>query len=378
MEVLTLLKAMKGVDLKSILLCKSIYKTFSTVLTHAINPAAILLTWAAFPRLLLVFPDSIHPPSIFQNPDWLQNWHSILLELETGAKKIDDHKIVISDSSKEDFWYKFDTLLCEVHGVSEAAGALLLANILCINTRLILEHDDCGKVRLWSGWSRKPADGSMMRKKKIAYMMMLHPVVVERSVVGKKAACHPRTATPEEVSYLRQLRLSVPGCCHHVNWEHYCRELLQGIEAVAARPTTRNITELWSVDHSQPMGDLCVVTGVDRPAARLLATALCSSTIIVVHDNLSTVWVKDITRSGPAITDSRRTTYRILPLEEDDEGGEDSTTTTTTTTRPMTEAEMSYLKQLRWQERRPALLVAARFRGGAFFHVLKFVANFLL
>ena len=327
MEVLKLLNTMKNVDLKSILLCKSIYKTFYAVLNHAINPAAVFLTWAAFPRLLLVFPGSIHPPSIFQKPDWLQNWHSILLELETGAKKFDDYnKIVISDSSKEDFWYKFDTLLCEVHGVSEA-GALLLANILCTNTRLILEHDDdCGKVRLWSGWSRKPADGFM--KKKIAYMMML---VVEKTACGgggggaEKAACHPRTATPEEVNYLRQLRLSVRGCCYHVNWEHYCCELLQGIKTVAARPI-RNITELRNVDYSQPMGDLCVVTGVDRPAARLLATALCSSTIIVVHDNLSTVWVKDITRSGPGISDSRRTTYRILPL------GYDETTTTTTTT----------------------------------------------
>jgi hypothetical protein len=43
----------------------------------------------------------------------------------------------------------------------------------------------------------------------------------------------------------------------------------------------------------------------------------------------------------------------------------------------MTEAEIYYLKQLRWQDRRPALLVAARFRRGAFFHVLKIVANFL-
>ena len=43
----------------------------------------------------------------------------------------------------------------------------------------------------------------------------------------------------------------------------------------------------------------------------------------------------------------------------------------------MTEKERAYLKRLRWRSRRPALLLAIRFKNGKYFHVLKLITYYL-
>ena len=359
-------------DLKSILLCKSIYGVFYN---GTIDHSAVILIWAAFPRLLLAYPDIIHPPSMFQRSDWKSNWLLTLKEVETGAKKLDDRTIQVFDSIKENFVYSFKYILCEINEVS-GEGALLLANVLCTNPRLILVHDS-GTVILGSGRVVRRDSAPTHRAKNIKRVYMMNPTNCVAKQDGAEKGDNKesplRIATQEEMEYLRQLRLSVPfPVCCHVNWEFYCYELLEILETTG--PTTATTVELKNVDYSLPAGDLCKVDGVNAQEARLLASALCNSKIILVHDNVSTVWIKDISFSGPSITDSRRTTYRMLPVEESDSA---TNSTPLSKMRGMTETEVAYLRQLRWQDRRPALLLAARFRHGAYFHVLKLVALFL-
>mmetsp|Transcript_10021 Transcript_10021/g.13749 ORF Transcript_10021/g.13749 Transcript_10021/m.13749 type:complete len:376 (+) Transcript_10021:1361-2488(+) len=154
-----------------------------------------------------------------------------------------------------------------------------------------------------------------------------------------------------------------------INWEFYCRELLLEIRRLGGSEVEK-VIELPGMDFSSPSGDLRQVNGVNAEEALLLAKALCNSNIIVVHDHVNTVWIKDKALSGPAHINSRRTTYclsssmpgRVREMER---------------LREMTEKERAYWKLLRWKDRRPALLVAARFREGRYFGALALVARFL-
>lgn len=154
-----------------------------------------------------------------------------------------------------------------------------------------------------------------------------------------------------------------------INWEYYCVELLQEIHRLGGTEVEK-VIELTNIDFSRPKGDLCKVNGVNAEGALLLAKAFCNSKIIVVHDHMNTVWIKDLSLSGNMIADRRRTTYclpslihgRVREMER---------------LREVTEKEAAYLKHLRWKARLPALLVAARFREGRHFGALVVVASFL-
>ena len=87
------------------------------------------------------------------------------------------------------------------------------------------------------------------------------------------------------------------------------------MEKVSVAKNAQVVAEMRNVDYSLAEGDLLRVDGVNAEEARMIACALCNSRIIVVHDHVSTIWIKDITKSGPLKADSRRTTYRILPPE---------------------------------------------------------------
>jgi hypothetical protein len=145
-----------------------------------------------------------------------------------------------------------------------------------------------------------------------------------------------------------------------------------------AATNTVEVSKMNNADYHLADGVLLRMDGVDAKEARVIASAICNSRIIVVHDKLSTIWIKDLTMCGPLKFDGRRTTYRVLPPE-----GLVSVPpvvimkTISVGSREMTEAELRYLRSLRWRGRLPALMVAARFRGGWFFHVLKMVATFL-
>jgi hypothetical protein len=125
-----------------------------------------------------------------------------------------------------------------------------------------------------------------------------------------------RIATPDEVSVLHRLRLEVipiPPLCH-INWEFYCRELLESMVKVSATNTVE-VSEMNNADYHLPDGVLLRMDGVNAKEARVIASAICNSRIIVVHDKLSTIWIKDLTMCGPLKLDGRRTTYRVLPPE---------------------------------------------------------------
>ena len=127
-----------------------------------------------------------------------------------------------------------------------------------------------------------------------------------------------------------------------------------------AATNTVEVSEMVNVDYNLPEGEQLRVDGVNAEEARVIASAICNSRIIVVHDKGSTIWIKDITKSGPLRFDGRRTTYRVLPPEGLASIPAVTTKTISVGSREMTEAELRYLRNLRWKVRLPALLVAAR------------------
>jgi hypothetical protein len=191
-----------------------------------------------------------------------------------------------------------------------------------------------------------------------------------------------RSITADDLTYLRQLP---PPVCNrtYINWEFYCRELLESIQSLSGSLVDQ-VMELENTDYPLQEGVLCTYYGINAEGARQLASGLCSSKIIVVYDKaLTALYIKDITLSGPQKLAYFRTTYRIAPspphsstieLEEEPIA---QLMPQQERLRTITDNEVAYLKQLRWQDRRPALLVAARCRNGIYFHVLKLVAMFL-
>ena len=341
----------------------------------------VFLLWTVFPRLLLAYPDIIREPSLFQRPNWEINWELALQSVEQGLTKIDNSAIEVIPGRD----YSFpDGDLCIIKGV-DAAGALLLASILCVNPRIVAVHDIFGTVCIKvvpisvHGSYRSDAQITTYRMKSVSSSSSSSTSSsnsVEGAVGVVISSC--RIATPDEVSFLQRLRLEViplPPLCH-INWEFYCRELLESMVKVAATNTVE-VSEMMNVDYHLPDGELLRVDGVNAEEARAIASAICNSRIIVVHDKRSTIWIKDITKSGPLRFDGMRATYRVLPPEGLASVPPVTTRTISVGSREMTEAELRYLRSLRWRGRLPALVVAERFRGGAFFHVLKMVATFL-
>ena len=178
-----------------------------------------------------------------------------------------------------------------------------------------------------------------------------------------------RSITADDLTYLRQLP---PPICNrtYINWEFYCRELLESIESLSGSLVDQ-VIELENTDYPLPGGILYSDYGLDIETARQVAKAFCSSRVIIVYDHADgEVIIKDITLSGPRIVHPHRTTYHL--------GQQDMQPTLHRyRLRTITDNELTYLKQLRWQDRKPALLVAARWLNGIYFHVLKVIATFL-
>eukprot|EP01036_Dinobryon_divergens_P026347 gene26347-34982_t len=176
----------------------------------------------------------------------------------------------------------------------------------------------------------------------------------------------PNGITTDDLTYLRQLP---PPICNRI-WEFYCRELLESIERLSGSLVDQ-VIELENTDYPLPGGILYSDYGLNIDTARQVANAFCSSRVIVVYDHADgEVIIKDITLSGPRIVHPHRTTYHL--------GQQDAQPTLHRyRLRTITDNELVYLKQLRWQDRKPALLVAARWLNGIYFHVLKVIATFL-
>ena len=353
------------------------------------------LLWTVFPRLLLTYPDIIREPSIFQRPDWASHWKLAVKLVEQGLTKINSNAIEVI--SRLDFPYSEEGCLCIIRGV-DAAVALLLAGLVCVNPRIFVVHDNVtATVRIKDvsmtghGFFLSGVQQTIYRMKTTVSPSPSSSSSSSTTASDKKDSSSSRgggggannndsrVATPDEVLALHRLRLEVtalPPLCH-INWAFYCRELLESMEKVSTTNTVE-VSELNNADYySLPERVLLRVDGVNRDEARVIASALCSSRIIVVHQiSSSTISIKDIVQCGPLRSNLGRTTYRVLPPE----GLQPPVTGTkiiSVGSRAMSEAELKYLRALRWRDRLPALVVAARFRNGAFFHVLKMVANYL-
>ena len=186
-----------------------------------------------------------------------------------------------------------------------------------------------------------------------------------------------RATTAADLTYLRQF--PPPPILYNnrtsIHWEFYCRELLESIERLGGSLLDQ-VIELENTDCPLPGGVLYSDYGLEIETARQAAKAFCSSRVIVVYDHADgKVLIKDVTLSGPRIAHPHCTTYyRIAASPSSDMVGQDAVQERL---RAITDSELAYLKRLRWQDRRPALLVAARCRNGTYFHVLKLIARFL-
>eukprot|EP01036_Dinobryon_divergens_P026348 gene26348-34983_t len=353
------------------------YKTLYALLRELNEEKSyMLLLWTAFPRLLMMFPDMIHPPLEFERPYW--DWGELLNSIhQLNGTMMDAY----TELPQEDYSHS-PGVICTFYGVTTVKGARILATLFC-SPRVIVVHDRNGMVWIKDIFLSGPRTTSHHRTTyRIVPPSEQEEYATKQQQQQYRQGQVRRSITADDLTYLRQLP---PPICNrtYINWEFYCRELLESIERLSGS-LVGQVIELEDTDYPLQEGVLCTYYGINGEGARQLASGLCSSRIIVVYDKaLTALYIKDITLSGPQKLAYFRTTYRIAPsppqsstieLEEEPIA---QLMPQQERLRTITDNELAYLKQLRWQDRRPALLVAARYRNGIYFHVLKLVAMFL-
>ena len=319
----------------------------------------MLLLWTVFPRLLMLFPDMIHAPLVFERPYW--DLSEFLDSIQGLDGTVTD---AYTEMPQQDYPHA-PGVLCTFYGVTDQ-GARILASALC-SPRIIVVHDQNGMV-----WIK---DISLSGPKTTCNHRTTYRIVPpsEQEDITQAQRQIRRTITAADMAYLRQLW---PPICNrtYINWEFYCRELLGTIERLSGTLVDQ-VSEMENTDYPLQEGVLCTYYGISAEGARQFANAFCSSRVIVVYDKeLSALYIKDVTLSGPQKLAYFHTTYRIGPTLSHCQG---LPNLQQERLRTITDNELAYLKQLRWKDRKLALLVAARCRNGINFHVLKLVANFI-
>lgn len=358
------------------------------LLRHAsdVNPSYVLLLWTIFPKLLFMHEDIIHEPTIFQEaydicgPNW---WQEVLKRLQQRVgqnHRADEGRVTEYNVNT---WMPHGDI-CTIRGV-DAAGARVLAKALC-SEKIMVIHDkiDCVWVKdvTCSGPSMsnipRTAFRVLPRPPTTGQGNGHHTALLKHSETEEGVVVDDNDSTRdlsiEELEYLNGLDPLVLDRTY-IHWEYYCRDLLESMQRLGGS-LVDDVVELRDVVYPMVQREACIIHGVDAAGARLLAHALCTETIILVHNIVSSIlWIKDITgidqTSTIASTDMTTVTYMVLPRRPG------STLPSMRRMRDLTSRELAYLHRLRWRDRRPAILVAARYRSGQHFNVLKIVAHFL-
>ena len=380
----------------------SIFNLFRHVLYCDVNPSYVLLLWTIFPKLLLMHEDIIHEPTIFQEaydtcgPNW---WGEVLNRLQQRARQSTAEQNRVTEFEVNSWMPHGD--ICTIRGV-DAAGARVLAKALC-SEKIMVIHDRVNCVWVKDVTCSGP---SMPNIPRTAFRVLVggkeenmqvcdtrsirEPLIVaadgregkETEAVGEEdeggkvvsqeqedsmTAPPTRELSADELEYLKGLDPMVLDRTY-INWEFYCRDLLESMQRVSGSPVDEVIERL-NVIYPLIHTEVCVINGVNAAGARLLAQALCSESIILVHNiTTTTLSIIDITGANQITThiDPTIVTYVVMPSPSNIRKA-----------RELTKKELAFLRRLRWRDRRPAVLVAARYRRGQHFNVLKIVAHFL-
>jgi hypothetical protein len=213
-------------------------------------------------------------------------------------------------------------------------------------------------------------------------LLLMYPDLIHALSLINRPGEMRRSTADEDVGYLRQIHSSICIDTDINKTYYYQRELLETIERLSGCMVDQ-ISEMENTDYPLQEGILYKDYELEIETARQIATAFCSSRVIVVFDHAGgDVIIKDIALSGPRIVRPYHTTYQIVSASLSSEEHDDSELMTQPVMkqerlRTITTNELMYLKSLRWQCRRPALLLASKCCDGRHFHVLKLVARFL-
>ena len=373
-----------------------------------VSPSYVLLLWTIFPKLLLMHEDIIHEPTIFQEaydtcgPNW---WGEVLNRLQQRAARRSTAEQNRVTEFEVNSWMPHGDI-CTIRGV-DAAGARVLAKALC-SEKIMVIHDRVNCVWVKDVTCSGPSMPNIPRTafrvlvgEKEENMQVCDTRSIRESLVaaadgregkgteavgeeneGGKVVSqeqeHSMTAPPtrelsaDELEYLKGLDPLVLDRTY-INWEFYCRDLLESMQRVSGSPVDEVIERL-NVIYPLIHTEVCVINGVNAAGASLLAQALCSESIILVHNiTTTTLSIIDITGANQITThiDPTIVTYMVMPSRPS------STPSNIRKARELTKKELAFLRRLRWRDRRPAVLVAARYRRGQHFNVLKIVAHFL-
>jgi hypothetical protein len=322
---------------------------------HVKRKSFMLLLLHVFPRLLMTVmaPDFIHPPSLIEHPDW--NWYEFL-HGEEGVRKLNGTLAETFTEIPNDLlmlhWRR--NILGTFYGFS-LENARVLATIFC-SPEIMVQHTEENIVRVY----RLRLDDDYP---------LNNPYRCRATTfrVFPSAEIKPRILTEADITFLMLRVKQALFDRTYVNYEFYCRALLDMMQQHSGQPTP--LVEI--LPHTiivSSNGPLTTFPCMDETTARYLANIFCTTQIIAHYTFHHLRLYSQLTATiRPGLTELRyfevSTTFRYAA-------------SATETFRTMTDKELQYLKDLRWKARKPALLLAARIRHGYHFHIFKQIAHF--
>ena len=322
---------------------------------HDMNTYALLLMHV-FPRFLMtgMAPDFIHPPTVFERPDW--SWEEFL---QDEAQRLDgtmgEDFVEIPEDDNLNFCYS--AIICSFSHIS-LQGARILAKLFCSSAISVHHSEDSQLAHIIRVSLVGPVNLSY-NANRTTFKVKQPTKVIRRNISEAEIRVLKTTKT-------FALKNSV------VNWEFYCRPLLEIIERHSGAPM--HVIEEYANTAIQNPTILFTIQCVSGFYARYFARIFCTNDCIAAvytfssenfHSNLHFVRISSSFSSSLQTSSEFQGYITFCPA-----------TTATAKFRTITNQELQYLRDLRWRARLPALLVAARIRDGKQFHVFKHIALF--
>ena len=302
----------------------------------------MLLLLHAFPRILLLvmLPDAIRAPLTLERPDW--NWRTFLL------REIHQLNGTVAEVYRE---IRFDgQCYCGKRWIFNNISieqTRILAELFCSSV-VIIQHDQ----KLQKAWVVQG-----IKRRRPAF----NPLTTFKIDVSTGSGRKHRCVNAQDIRSLMSLSPPINCSRSYIDWTFYYPPLLEIIKKHSGMPMQKveQLTNTTITGGQFLSRFYCF--GIEK--VWQYANMFCSAQIVLTYSfSEIKIFLVDHTLTLEATTEAI-STFRLEA-------------TATGKFRTITKQELQYLKDLRWQARLPALLVAAHIHGGRQFHVFKHIALF--